>query len=191
MPFHRQFNLLLWCKVSLILTSPLWKMLLQNIMSYMRLGTKIVKSLVEVLYSFIEQARNSGRHDGGLASVKWKNCAPFVEKIEWNSDEPFFEKSVLTIFVLLWPLARNISAKLVYTRHVAIRANNSKSGRHDGGLVPFQWQFILLLWCKVILNSDEPIMKNVTSKHHVIHAAWDKNCEVSCWSIIFIHWAST
>ena len=23
-------------------------------------------------------------------------------------------------------------------------------------------------------NSDEPIMKNVPSKHHVIYAAWDK-----------------
>ena len=26
--------------------------------------------LVEVLYSFIEQARNSGRHDGGLVLVE-------------------------------------------------------------------------------------------------------------------------
>ena len=69
--------------------------------------------------------------------------------------------------------------------------NKSYSGRHDGGLMPFHRQFNLLLWCKVILNSDEPIMKIVTSKHHVIYAAWDKNCEVSCWSIISIHWAST
>ena len=50
---------------------------------------KIVKSLVEVLYSFIEESRNWGRHDGGLASVEWKNCSPLIEKIEWNSDEPF------------------------------------------------------------------------------------------------------
>ena len=57
--------------------------------SYMRVATEIVKSLVEVLYSFIEQARNSGRHDGGLASVEWKNCSLLVEKIAWNSDEPF------------------------------------------------------------------------------------------------------
>ena len=73
----------------------------------------------------------------------------------------------------------------------ALGGNKSKSGRHDVGLMPFHRQFNLLLWCKVILNSDEPIMKNVTSKHHVIYAAWDKNCEVSCWSIILIHWAST
>ena len=59
------------------------------LVSYIRLAAEIVKSLVEVLYSFIEQARNSGRHDGGLASVEWKNCSPLIENIEWNSDEPF------------------------------------------------------------------------------------------------------
>ena len=60
-------------------------------MSYMRLATKIVKSLVEVLYLFIEESHKSGRHDGGLASVEWKKCSPLIEKIEWNSDEPFWE----------------------------------------------------------------------------------------------------
>ena len=47
----------------------------------MRLATEIVKSLVEVSYSFIEESRNSARHDGGLASVEWKNGSPLIEKI--------------------------------------------------------------------------------------------------------------
>ena len=55
----------------------------------MRLATEIVESLVEALYSFIEDSHNSGRHDGGLASVQSKNGSPLIEKIEWNSDEPF------------------------------------------------------------------------------------------------------
>ena len=58
-------------------------------MSYMRFATKIVKSLVEVLYSLIEESRNSEGHDGGLASVEWKNCSPLIEEVVWNSDEPF------------------------------------------------------------------------------------------------------
>ena len=33
------------------------------------------------------------------------------------------------------------------------------SGRHDGGLKPFHKQFNLLLWCNVILNSDETMLK--------------------------------
>ena len=70
MPFRKQLNLLLWCKVILNSDEPIMKNVTSNIMSYMRFATKIVKSLVEVLYSFIEESRNSGRHDGGLASVE-------------------------------------------------------------------------------------------------------------------------
>ena len=51
---------------------------------------KNVKSVVEAFHSFTEQARNSGRHDGGLVSVKYKNYSALIEKRVWNSDEPFF-----------------------------------------------------------------------------------------------------
>ena len=133
--------------------------------SYMRVATEIVKSLVEVLYSFIEQARNSGRHDGGLASLQRKK----LFSIGWENSMKFwravFEKSALTIFVLLWPLAIHFSTKLLLPLQVSISSNKTKSGRHDGGLMPFHTQFNLLLWCKGILNSDEPIMKNLTSKY--------------------------
>ena len=44
---------------------------------------------VEVLYSFVEQARNSGRHDGGLVSVEYTNSSASIHEIVWNSDEPF------------------------------------------------------------------------------------------------------
>ena len=68
----------------------------------MRLATEIVESLVEGLYSFIEDSRNSGRHDGGLESVQSKK----LFSIDWENRMKFwravFEKSVLTIFVLLW-----------------------------------------------------------------------------------------
>ena len=134
-------------------------------MSYMRLATKIVKSLVEVLYTFIEQARNSGWHDGGLASVKWKKNM----LISWENSMKFwravFEKSLLTIFVLLWQLAIHFSTKVLLFLQVSISGNKTKSGRHDGGLMLCHRLFDLLLWCKVITNSDEPIMTNLTSKH--------------------------
>ena len=145
----------------------------------MRLATEIVKPLVEVSYSFIEESRNSGRHDGGLASVEWKNSSPLIEEIARNSDEPFLRnpfQQYLCCYGHLWYiLVQNWS----YLFRCPLGGNKSKPGRHDGGLMPFHKQFNLLLWCKVILNSDEPIMKNATSKHHVIYAACDKNCEVS------------
>ena len=76
-----------------------------------------------------------------------------------------FEKSVLTIFVLLWPLAIHFSTKLLPSLQVSISGNRTKSGRHDGGLMPCHRLFDLLLCFQVITNSDEPIMKNLTSKY--------------------------
>ena len=162
------------------------------LMSLMGFVTKIVMSLVEVLYSFIEESRNSGRHDGGLASVERKKLFSIDRENRVKFWRTVFEKSVLTIFVLLWPPAIRFSTKLLLSLQVSISGNKTKSGRHDGGLMPCHRLFDLLLWCKVIPNSDVPIMKNLTSKYSChIYAAYNRNCEVSCWSIIIIHWGIT
>ena len=99
--------------------------------------------------------------------------------IDWESNMKFwqavFEKSVLTIFVLLWPLAIQFGTKLVSTPHVAISAKKSQSGQQNGGLMPFYRQFNLLLWCKVILNSDEQITKILLENTDVIYRVSDKN----------------
>ena len=58
-------------------------------MPYMRLYTKIVKTLVEVFYQFFEQANDSGRYDGGLVSLELTDCSPMIEKVVWYSEEPF------------------------------------------------------------------------------------------------------
>ena len=61
----------------------------------------------------------------------------------------FFLKSVFTSFVLLWPLVLHFGTKLlVFTAHISISSNGCKSGRHDGGLIPFHRQLNLLLLCK-------------------------------------------
>ena len=130
----------------------------------MRLATEIVKSLVEVLYSFIEESRNSGRYDGSLASVESKKCSPLIEKNRMKFWGAVLLETRFNNFVL-WPLAIQFGTELVLTLHAAISANDSKSGRHDGGLMPFHRLFDLLLWCKVIPDSDEPIMKNLTSRY--------------------------
>ena len=72
--WHRQFNLLLWCAGFFqFWRADFEKFYLKTLMPYMWLATNTVKSPVAVLYSFVEHARNSGRHDGGLVSVEWKN----------------------------------------------------------------------------------------------------------------------
>ena len=80
MSFQRPFNLLLWCKVILNSDEPITKTLLEKTDAIYRASDKNVKTLVEVFYSFIEQARNSGRHDGGLASVEWKIVLHWLRK---------------------------------------------------------------------------------------------------------------
>ena len=163
MPFRRQLNLLLWCKVILNSDELIMKNVTSNIMPYMRLATKLWSLLLKCIFihwvtTWFRAARWGTNISGmeKLFSIDWDNIMQF-----WRA---VFEKSILTIFVLLWPLAIHFSAKHVLTLHVAISANKSKSGWHDGGLMSFHRQFTLLLWCKVILNSDEPIMKSVISK---------------------------
>ena len=58
-------------------------------MPYMRLYTKIVKTLVKVFEPFFERANYSGQHDGGLVSLELFDCSPMIEKVVWYSEEPF------------------------------------------------------------------------------------------------------
>ena len=46
--------------------------------------------LLQILYSFVEQARNSGQHDGGQVSVEYTNSSALIHEIVWNSNEPFW-----------------------------------------------------------------------------------------------------
>ena len=128
-----------------------------------------------------------------IRAARWRTSINGTEKLLANDSESsmkfwgaVLEKSVLTIFLLLWPLAIQFGTKLVLTLHVAISANGSKSGRHDGGLMALHKKFDLLWWCKVILNSDEPIMKNGASKQSChICGLWQK-----IWSLLlkyYIH----
>ena len=66
------------------------------------------------------------------------------------------------------------------------------SGRHEGGLMPLLRQFSQLLWCKVCLDSDELFYRNIYWTIPMPHRWYGiKVKRDSCWSTIFICWAST
>ena len=81
---HRQFPCLCIGKVFLFLTSRFWKNVTLKYSCHIRgMGSNWRKTLVDVLYLFVEHALNSGQHDGGLVLMVWNNCAQFICSIDW------------------------------------------------------------------------------------------------------------
>ena len=151
-------------------------------MPYMRIYTKIVKTLVEVFYPFFEQANDSGRHDGGLVSLEFTDCSPVIEKVVWYSEEPILENFNIKISVVLCSLEVNRGINI----HVSISVNMCKLGWHYYGVMALHKQLSRPLCC----NAFWLIWQIFLTNNHTIYEACDKNDDG--WPcVLSIRWIST